>query len=99
MHKTSTKIFEGKKKALEKGDDAVVHQVAEGRDIMSILRAFSCICCNVCILRRYSFSFVVKANMSASEDTRLPDSEILAQMSYVDLLLSHTRDISYRGLL
>lgn len=40
MHETSTKILEGKKEALEKGDDAVVHQVAEGKDIMSILREF-----------------------------------------------------------
>lgn len=38
MNETSIKILEEKKKALKKGDDAVVHQVAEGRDIMSILR-------------------------------------------------------------
>lgn len=38
MHETSTKILEEKKTALEKGDDAVMHQVAEGRDIMSVLR-------------------------------------------------------------
>ena len=37
MHDTSIKILEGKKRALEKGDDAVVHQIAEGRDIMSVL--------------------------------------------------------------
>lgn len=60
MHVNSSRIFEAKKRALEKGDDAVMHQVAEGRDIMSIM---------------------LKANMSASEDARLPESEILAQMS------------------
>ncbi|EIM80362.1 cytochrome P450 [Stereum hirsutum FP-91666 SS1] len=60
MNETSIKILEEKKKALQKGDDAVVHQVAEGRDIMSIL---------------------LQANISASEDMKLPESEILAQMS------------------
>lgn len=38
MHDTSSTIFEGKKRALQKGDDLAVHQVAEGRDIMSVLR-------------------------------------------------------------
>lgn len=37
MHINSSRIFEEKKRALEKGDDAVMHQVAEGRDIMSIM--------------------------------------------------------------
>ncbi|EIM80363.1 cytochrome P450 [Stereum hirsutum FP-91666 SS1] len=60
MEKTSTNILDAKKRAFEKGDEAVLHQVAEGKDIMSVL---------------------LQANMSASEDTRLPDSEILAQMS------------------
>ena len=37
MHENSTKILEMTKKALEKGDDAVTHQIAEGKDIMSVL--------------------------------------------------------------
>lgn len=37
MDETSKKVFYHKKEALEKGDDAVVHQMGEGRDIMSIL--------------------------------------------------------------
>lgn len=37
MDETSRMIFYSKKAALEKGDDAVVHQVGEGRDIMSVL--------------------------------------------------------------
>ncbi|EIM84927.1 cytochrome P450 [Stereum hirsutum FP-91666 SS1] len=60
MDETSNAILSAKRKALEKGDDAVVHQVGEGRDIMSIL---------------------MKANMEASEEDRLPDSELTAQMS------------------
>lgn len=37
MWETSNKIFYGKKAALEREDDAVVHQIGEKRDIMSIL--------------------------------------------------------------
>lgn len=38
MEETSKKIFYSKKTALEKGDDAVMLQIGEGRDIMSVLR-------------------------------------------------------------
>lgn len=34
-------IFNAKKAALEKGDDAVVLQIGEGRDIMSVLSEHS----------------------------------------------------------
>ncbi|TFY82001.1 hypothetical protein EWM64_g2011 [Hericium alpestre] len=37
IDKTSKKIFTEKTTALAKGDDAVAHQVGEGRDIMSVL--------------------------------------------------------------
>jgi hypothetical protein len=40
MDETSMKVFEEKKRALSKGDNTVLHQVGEGKDIMSILRAF-----------------------------------------------------------
>ena len=38
MHERSVLIFNEKKAALEKGDDALKLQVGEGRDVMSILR-------------------------------------------------------------
>lgn len=37
MDKTSAEIFEGKKRALEEGDEAVSKQVGQGKDMMSIL--------------------------------------------------------------
>lgn len=37
MDESSKKIFNEKKAALKRGDDAVVHQIGEGRDILSIL--------------------------------------------------------------
>ncbi|EIM84926.1 cytochrome P450 [Stereum hirsutum FP-91666 SS1] len=60
IDETSREILGSKMAALEKGDDAVVHQVGEGRDILSVL---------------------LKANMEASEQDRLPEEEILGQIS------------------
>ncbi|KAH7928032.1 cytochrome P450 [Leucogyrophana mollusca] len=60
MDQTSTEVFRSKKLALEQGDEAVMQQVGQGKDIMSIL---------------------LKANMAASEEDRLPESELLAQMT------------------
>ncbi|KAL4242915.1 cytochrome P450 family protein [Abortiporus biennis] len=53
-------IYEQKKSSLLAGDDAVVHQVGEGKDIMSVL---------------------LKANMVAAKEDRLPEDELIAQMS------------------
>ncbi|KAF9224511.1 cytochrome P450 [Gyrodon lividus] len=60
MDRTCTEVFEAKKKAFAEGDDAVMQQVGQGKDIMSIL---------------------LRANMAASDEDRLPDSELSAQMS------------------
>ncbi|KAL4246377.1 cytochrome P450 family protein [Abortiporus biennis] len=53
-------IYNQKKAALLAGDDAMVHQVGEGKDIMSVL---------------------LKANMNADEKDRLPEDELVAQMT------------------
>ncbi|KAF8966256.1 cytochrome P450 [Flammula alnicola] len=37
LHNTSVEIFESKKKALVEGDEALAHQIGQGKDIMSIL--------------------------------------------------------------
>ena len=37
MYNTSVEILEAKKKALAGGDDALERQIAQGKDIMSIL--------------------------------------------------------------
>ena len=37
MDRNSTHIFQSKKAALEKGDDAVIHQIGEKKDLLSIL--------------------------------------------------------------
>ncbi|KAI0670045.1 cytochrome P450 [Trametes maxima] len=51
MHKRSVEIFEEKKRALENGDEAMLHRVH------------------------------VRANMAASEEDRLPDEELVGQIS------------------
>lgn len=40
MDNTSTKIFQSKKSAWAKGDEAVLEHIGRGKDIMSILRTF-----------------------------------------------------------
>lgn len=77
MDSTSTKIFYAKKKAIEEGDEAVLNQLSKGKDIMSIL----------CASFRPSYLLAlttraVKANMAASEEDKLPDHELLGQMTY-----------------
>ncbi len=42
MHERSVLIYNQKKEALEKGDEALKHQIGEGRDIMSILCEYMC---------------------------------------------------------
>ncbi|KAG2151003.1 cytochrome P450 [Suillus bovinus] len=69
MDEVSTKVFEEKKRALSKGDDTVLHQLQEGKDIMSIL---------------------LRANMDASAEDSLPDSELVAQMSTLLFAATHT---------
>nr|F1SY85.1 RecName: Full=Cytochrome P450 monooxygenase 91; Flags: Precursor [Postia placenta Mad-698-R]BAK09429.1 cytochrome P450 [Postia placenta] len=56
----SKRIFEEKKQALARGDEAVLKQVGAGKDILSRL---------------------MQANMTASEEDRLPENELLGQMS------------------
>ena len=40
MDRTSVDIYEKKKSALQRGDEAVLQQVGNGKDIMALLRAF-----------------------------------------------------------
>ncbi|KAI0789221.1 cytochrome P450 [Abortiporus biennis] len=60
MHSHAVEILNGKKQALKAGDEAVVEQISQGKDIISVL---------------------LKTNMEASEEDKLPEEEILAQMA------------------
>ena len=83
MHEQTSNIYNQKKLAIAKGDSAVVEQIGEGKDIMSILSPsleyFPSIGC--------ANGSIVKANMEANDEDKLPDEEVLAQMSYVSSLV------------
>ena len=78
----SKEIFMQHKKATMEGGDAVKAQVGEGNDLISILRELPGILAfesrQLIILQ-----FIVKANMASSLEDRLPEEELIAQMSYV----------------
>ena len=69
----------GKKAALAKGDTELTHEIGEGKDIISILSEF--------VVRSVAYiigdPLAVRANKEAAVEDRLPDDEVLAQMSYV----------------
>ncbi|KAH9919323.1 cytochrome P450, partial [Fomitopsis serialis] len=60
INSRSEQIYEAKKAVLRQGDEVVSKQLAEGKDIMSIL---------------------MRANMAANESERLPEEEVLAQIT------------------
>ncbi|TCD69776.1 cytochrome P450-dit2 [Steccherinum ochraceum] len=74
----SKKIFDSKKAALAAGDEAVLEQVGEGKDILSVL---------------------MKANMVASEEDRLPEDELLGQMSTLVFAASDTTSTALTQIL
>ncbi|KAI0628770.1 cytochrome P450 [Trametes polyzona] len=69
IHERSTEIYNEKKKALEAGDEALKHQVSEGKDIISVL---------------------LRENMVAAEEDRLPTDEVVAQISILMLVAMDT---------
>ena len=79
LHERSVAIFSEKKAALIRGDDALNGEVEEGRDIMSIL----CESWATCLGREpdISLSVLVRENILASDEDRLPDDELIAQMT------------------
>ncbi len=91
MRTRSTQIFEAKKKALLAGDEALKHLVGEGRDLISVLRAFSTLGVILEVLMVTRSMVIVKANMEASEEDKLPEDELIGQMSYVFIIFTdHT---------
>ncbi|KAH9934038.1 cytochrome P450 [Epithele typhae] len=60
MSEFGSRLIAEKRAAIERGDDALLHQIGEGKDVMSIL---------------------LRENTAASAEDRLPDEELLAQIS------------------
>ena len=117
MHERSVLIYNLKKDALEKGDEALKHQIGEGRDIMSILceyiwcmhmsmypggcprrqgragRAASALGSDSARYRSDMGLGTVRENMKASEQDKLPDDELIGQVSYVPPPYSVSRSL------
>jgi hypothetical protein len=85
MHGTSVEILKSKELALQEGDEAMMHQIGRGRDIISLLSMHNS---NVLFLFIHFFVLPVKANMQASDEDKVPQSEILAHVK--SLLLEVT---------
>lgn len=78
----SKKIFYAKRAALEQGDEAVVHQIGEGNDILSILsKSIFFLPMPTALIWR-----TVNANLKAPEDGKMPDQELIDQIAYVSTL-------------
>lgn len=76
--KRSTEVYNEKRKALLAGDEALKSQVGEGQDILSVLRA-----CFRLMQAAFTDEIIVRANLEAAPEDRLPEEEVIAQMSYV----------------
>lgn len=90
LRRRSTEIFEAKKKALLAGDEALKQQVGEGRDLISVLRACLPLSWNMRRVTRTNADAlcdIVKANMAASQEDKMPEDELIGQMTYVFPLL------------
>ena len=79
MESQSKNVFYSKRRAFEMGDEAVKHQIGEGRDIMSILSKYYLI--HLESSYGEAHAVIVKANIEASDEDKLPDEELLGQMS------------------
>jgi hypothetical protein len=78
MDSTSTQVFREKLHALDAGEEATIEQIGQGRDIISILSKHDSSIMNV-----FTSCLSVKANREAAPEDRLPEDEVLGQMSYV----------------
>ena len=51
MNERMKEIYSAKKIAIESGDEDLLHALGEGKDIMSVLREFTCIHAAICSWR------------------------------------------------
>ena len=80
MHERAIHIYGLKKAALAKGDDGAKELCREGKDLMSVMRAYSSLL-NRSITIECTHSCALRANMAADDTDRLSDEELIGQMS------------------
>lgn len=76
FHNTSVEIYEAKKHAFQQGNEELAAQIEEGKDVISILSTPIYFPSSQ-VLTKFS---LVRANMMASEEEKLSDTELLAQI-------------------
>lgn len=76
MSNSTQNILNGKKEAMERGDEAVLEQIGHGKDLMSLLSESHDV-------RIFMLIFAVRANESVKQDEKLPEEELLGQMNVV----------------
>ena len=78
--KTAEEVLQSKRAALAAGDEAVSARIGEGKDIISVLRVSKL----SHLLRTMILTFtVVRSQMSAAEEDKMSDKELLGHMSSV----------------
>lgn len=78
MFERSIEIFTERKAAALRGEESMLNQVAGGKDVMSVLR--ECYCSLYTVAQEVTV-YAVKANLEADDEDRLPEEELIAQMS------------------
>lgn len=97
LYETSIEIFNSKRKALEEGDEALAAQVGRGKDIISILSEFR-FASTLMGFTTYVL-FKVKANMTASEEDKMTDKDVLGQITYhlCPISVNHFSPLIFNG--
>ena len=81
MDSEARRIYELKKDNIQHGEGRdVVKQVGDGKDIMSHLREYLFFPVEITVFVDIS-RYAVRANMAAPEEDRLPEEEIIGQMT------------------
>jgi hypothetical protein len=76
FHNTSVEIYEAKKHAFQQGNDELEAQIRQGKDIISILSTPISFPSGLVLTKKS----LVRENMKASEEEKLSDAEVLAQI-------------------
>jgi hypothetical protein len=79
MHKEAFSVVDKRKAALDGGTEADSENIGLGKDILSVLRASLFYLGKTFDVDKPS-PYAVKANMSASDEDRLPESEVISQV-------------------
>lgn len=73
-------VIAQKRLALQSGEEAVLQQIGEGKDVISILCTYPS---NFLFVILLMTMIIVRANMKASESERLDEDELAAQTTFV----------------